>query len=157
MPLAILANAALAALLLTYTATTRLFLGRLRDAEVERVQDRLAGAAMETCLAMTVFRGEASVEAGALFACLAALKVLHWLAADRVAHLDSGAAPGGGGGGGGAGQRGAGLRLAGLLALLLVSLREERSADARRTGKERAPSSPNPLSLIILLFISHSI
>ena len=55
-PLAILANAALAALLLAYTATTSLFLGRLREAEVERVQDRLAGAAMETCLAMTIFR-----------------------------------------------------------------------------------------------------
>ena len=123
MPLAILANAALASLLLAYQATTAAFLGRLRDAEVERVQERLAGAAMETCLAMTVFRDEASVEAGALFVCLGALKVLHWLAADRVAHLDASGSPGGGGGGGGGGgsQRAAGLRLAGLLGLLLVS------------------------------------
>ena len=36
---AILANAGLAGLLLAYAATTALFLGRLRDAEVDRVQN----------------------------------------------------------------------------------------------------------------------
>ena len=67
---------------------------------------------METCLAMTVFRDDATPEAAAAFVCLALAKVLHWLAADRVAHLES--APGAGG-------RGGAVRVAALLALLLAA------------------------------------
>ena len=67
---------------------------------------------METCLAMTVFRDDATPEAAAAFVCLALAKVLHWLAADRVAHLES--APGAGG-------RGGTVRVAALLALLLAA------------------------------------
>jgi len=131
-PLAVLANAGLAALLLAYKATTavrrgegrgrrgwgsgdradppQIFLGALRDAEIERVHERLAGAAMETALAMAVFRADATPSAAVRFALLAAAKVLHWLAADRVSHLESAADP----------RPADGVRLAGLLTLLLA-------------------------------------
>ena len=174
-PAAVLANAGLAAVLTAYQVLTSVFLGTLREAEVERVHERLgqagqrgggvvvagggvvrgasAGpglprhappprrppphlstrhppgthphpshppstppppskAVMETCLAMTVFRDDATPEAAAAFVCLALAKVLHWLAADRVAHLES--APGAGG-------RGGTVRVAALLALLLAA------------------------------------
>jgi E3 ubiquitin-protein ligase synoviolin len=34
----------------------QVFLGRLRDSEVERVNDKVGQAVVETCLAMTIFR-----------------------------------------------------------------------------------------------------
>ena len=35
---------------------TQVFLGTLREAEVERINNRISQAIMETCLAMTIFR-----------------------------------------------------------------------------------------------------
>jgi hypothetical protein len=35
---------------------TQVFLGALREAEVERINNRISQAIMETCLAMTIFR-----------------------------------------------------------------------------------------------------
>jgi hypothetical protein len=37
-------------------ACPQVFLGRLRDSEVERVNDKIGQAVVETCLAMTIFR-----------------------------------------------------------------------------------------------------
>ena len=44
-----------------------MFLGSLREAEVERINDRISQAIMETCLAMTIFREEFNVEFCAMF------------------------------------------------------------------------------------------
>ena len=71
----------------TSHAPRQVFLGSLRDAEVERINDRVSAAVMETCLAMTIFRGELSAEFGALFAALTFVKVLHWLAQARVCRV----------------------------------------------------------------------
>ena len=90
--------------------THQIFLGGLRDAEVERVHERLSGAAMETALAMAAFRTDATPASAARFALLALAKVLHWLAADRVGHLESAGAP----------RPRDAARLAALLALLLA-------------------------------------
>ena len=45
----------------------QVFLGSLREAEVERINDRISQAIMETCLAMTIFREEFNVEFCAMF------------------------------------------------------------------------------------------
>lgn len=55
----------------------QLFLGQLREAEVERINDRISQAVMETCLAMTIFREEFNVEFCTMFTVLTFVKVLH--------------------------------------------------------------------------------
>ncbi len=52
-----------------------MFLGQLREAEVERINDRISQAVMETCLAMTIFREEFNVEFCTMFTVLTFLKV----------------------------------------------------------------------------------
>ena len=54
---------------------TQLFLGQLREAEVERINDRISQAVMETCLAMTIFREEFNVEFCTMFTVLTFVKV----------------------------------------------------------------------------------
>ena len=61
----------------------QLFLGTLREAEVERVNQRISQAIIETCLAMTIFRDEFNVKFVALFTVLSFIKVFHWLVQDR--------------------------------------------------------------------------
>ena len=53
-----LANVAFALAFTMAKGIKRLFLGTLRESEVERLQDRTREAVMETCLAMTIFREE---------------------------------------------------------------------------------------------------
>lgn len=47
--------------------SSQLFLGSLREAEVERINDRMSQAIMETCLAMTIFREGFNIEFCAMF------------------------------------------------------------------------------------------
>ena len=63
----------------------QIFLGALREAEVERVNQRISQAIIETCLAMTIFRDEFNVKFVALFTILSFIKVFHWLVQDRCA------------------------------------------------------------------------
>lgn len=67
----------------------QLFLGTLREAEVEMINDRLSHAVMETCLAMTIFQREFNTEFVVFFTLLAFVKVLHWLLQDRVDFLET--------------------------------------------------------------------
>ena len=53
----------------------QVFLGSLREAEVERVNERISQAVMETCLAMTIFRDEFNAAFVAMFALLTFIKV----------------------------------------------------------------------------------
>lgn len=69
--------------------TTQLFLGTLREAEVEMIRDRLSHAIMETCLAMTIFQREFNAEFVVFFTLLAFVKVLHWLLQDRLEFLET--------------------------------------------------------------------
>ena len=56
---------------------------------MERVNERLSQAVMETALAMTIFREEFNMTFVAMFVVLTFLKVLHWLLQDRVEFLDT--------------------------------------------------------------------
>lgn len=67
----------------------QIFLGNLRESEVERINDRISQAVMETCLAMTIFRDEFNVEFVAMFVILTFVKVLHWLVQDRVDYIET--------------------------------------------------------------------
>ena len=67
----------------------QIFLGALREAEVERVNQRISQAIIETCLAMTIFRDEFNIKFVALFTIQSFIKVFHWLVQDRCdPHLD---------------------------------------------------------------------
>ena len=87
---AVMGNMGFVLSLLVYHLVTRVFLGRLREYEVERVQDRVGQAIIETLLAMTIFRQ--NVESFSLvsqFVLLAFVKILHWLGQDRVDFIET--------------------------------------------------------------------
>ena len=67
---------------------TAVFLGSLRLIEVEHLYDRSWYAVTETCLAMTIFREEFNARFMLLFGLLLLLKILHWLAQDRVDFIE---------------------------------------------------------------------
>ncbi|KFM28713.1 E3 ubiquitin-protein ligase synoviolin [Auxenochlorella protothecoides] len=87
--IAVLGNLGFAATLLTYKCLTRIFLGQLRDAELERISERVSQAVVETCLAMTIFREDVSPLFMAMFVVVSFLKIFHWLVADRVDFIDT--------------------------------------------------------------------
>ncbi len=62
-----------------------MFLGNLREIELERVKEKLSSAVMETCLALTIFREEFNGSFVAMFTALTFVKVFHWLVQDRWA------------------------------------------------------------------------
>lgn len=84
---ALLGNMAFASALLGQSLAIKLFLGGLREIEVEMVRERLSSAIMESLLALTVFRDEFGTFFVAMFATLAFVKVLHWLVQDRVDYI----------------------------------------------------------------------
>jgi len=69
-------------------AVTSFFLGSLRMIEVEHLYDRSWYAVTETCLAMTIFREEFNVRFIMMFGVLLFLKIMHWLAQDRVDFIE---------------------------------------------------------------------
>ena len=86
----VLGNLGFACSLVGYKATVRVFLGTLREYEVERVQDRIGQAIIETLLAMTIFRHNMETFGFiSRFALLAFVKMFHWLAQDRVEFIET--------------------------------------------------------------------
>ena len=86
----ILGNLGFACSLVGYKVVVRIFLGTLRDYEVERVQDRIGQAIIETLLAMTIFRHNMETLGFiARFVLLAFVKMFHWLAQDRVDFIET--------------------------------------------------------------------
>jgi len=85
---AVLGNMAFACALCIYRFLIKLFLGSLRDAEVERLNERVSSAVMETCLAMTIFREEFRVAFVVMFATVTFVKIFHWLVQDRVEYVE---------------------------------------------------------------------
>jgi hypothetical protein len=72
-----------------YTHTHKqVFLGSLREIELERVKEKLSSAIMETCLALTIFREEFNMGFVAMFTALTFVKVFHWLVQDRVDYVE---------------------------------------------------------------------
>ena len=74
----VLGNLAFALTLCLGHLLKAIFLGRLREAEVERLYERAKDAIMETCLAMTIFREEFNVKFVVLFVSLLFVKIFHW-------------------------------------------------------------------------------
>jgi E3 ubiquitin-protein ligase synoviolin len=65
------------------------FLGRLRDSEVERINDKVGQAVVETLLAMTIFRQDFTAGFFAAFVVLSFVKIFHWMVQDRVDFIET--------------------------------------------------------------------
>mmetsp|Transcript_75348 Transcript_75348/g.214284 ORF Transcript_75348/g.214284 Transcript_75348/m.214284 type:complete len:329 (-) Transcript_75348:68-1054(-) len=84
----VLGNFALVLTLLLGRIVKYLFLGALRDVEVEILYDNARYAITETCLALTIFREELSIRVFALFTALLFSKVFHWLSHSRMEFVE---------------------------------------------------------------------
>nr|CAD2180144.1 unnamed protein product [Meloidogyne enterolobii] len=73
---------------LIFSVVRWIFFGQLRPAEVERAQERVWHAIMETCLAFTVFRDDFSPKFVVQFVVLFFVKAFHWLSEDRVDYME---------------------------------------------------------------------
>lgn len=85
----VLGNFVFALLLCFGHLLKKIFLGTLREAEVERIFDKSKDALMETCLAMTIFREEFNTSFVVMFVSLLFVKVWHWLCQDRVEFIET--------------------------------------------------------------------
>ncbi len=77
-------NFALVLVLLLGQAMKKLFLGKLREIEIEHLTDKVWGAVMDILLTMTIFRSEFNTVFITWFTILIFFKIFHWLAQDRV-------------------------------------------------------------------------
>lgn len=66
-----------------------LFLGPLREAEVERLNEQSWREVMEILFAITIFRDEFSITFLAMVTVLLLIKALHWLAQKRVEYIET--------------------------------------------------------------------
>lgn len=82
------ANMLLAIAILVGRIGSYVFLGNLREVEIELLYERAKYTITETCLALTIFRNELSPPIIALFGALLFLKAFHWLASSRIDYLD---------------------------------------------------------------------
>ncbi|KDP21781.1 hypothetical protein JCGZ_00568 [Jatropha curcas] len=69
--------------------TKRLFLGSLREAEVERLNEQSWREVMEILFAITIFRQDFSVTFLTMVTALLLIKALHWLAQKRVEYIET--------------------------------------------------------------------
>lgn len=81
-------NMILATALLLGHVSKAIFLGQLRDVEIELLTERAKYTITETCLALTIFRNELSPSILGLFGALLFLKAFHWLGKGRLEHLE---------------------------------------------------------------------
>mmetsp|Transcript_7400 Transcript_7400/g.9388 ORF Transcript_7400/g.9388 Transcript_7400/m.9388 type:complete len:591 (-) Transcript_7400:185-1957(-) len=86
--IALLGNQILVFTLLLGRLAKCIFLGSLREVEVELLYENARYAITETCLALTIFREELTTRVLALFTALLFAKVFHWLASSRVDYLE---------------------------------------------------------------------
>ncbi|KAL6581312.1 ERAD-associated E3 ubiquitin-protein ligase hrd1a [Orobanche minor] len=69
--------------------TKKVFLGSLREAEVERLNEQSWREVMEILFAITIFRQDFSVSFIAMVTALLLIKALHWLAQKRVEYIET--------------------------------------------------------------------
>eukprot|EP00605_Chrysophyceae_sp_TOSAG23-4_P001480 GSChrysophyteH1.ASY1.ANO1.1617.1 assembled CDS len=81
-------NMVFATALLLASMIQSIFLGPLRNNEMEMLADRAKFTIVETCLALTIFRNELTPPIIALFGGLLFLNAFHWLAKSRIDLLD---------------------------------------------------------------------
>jgi len=84
----VVGNMALVMTLLLGQLTNKLFLGRLREVEKEIIWENLRYSFTETCLALSTFREEISLNVIVMFSLLLFIKVFHWLCEARIEHIE---------------------------------------------------------------------
>ncbi|PUZ76274.1 hypothetical protein GQ55_1G276200 [Panicum hallii var. hallii] len=85
----LLLNTGLVAMCAAWQLVKRLFLGSLREAEVERLNEQSWREVVEILFAVTIFRQDFSVSFLAMVAALLLVKALHWLAQKRVEYIET--------------------------------------------------------------------
>ncbi|KAJ2846815.1 E3 ubiquitin-protein ligase hrd1, partial [Coemansia erecta] len=84
----VLANMGILLTILSGKLLFRIFFGRLRAIEVERLYEQGWFAVTETCLALAILRDEFDAATLALFVFLLFCKMFHWIYEDRVAFME---------------------------------------------------------------------
>ncbi|CAM0914113.1 unnamed protein product [Alopecurus aequalis] len=87
--LLLLLNSGLVAMCAAWQLVRRVFLGPLREAEAERLNEQAWREAVEVLFAVTIFRHEFSVMFLAAVSALLLVKSLHWLARKRVEYIET--------------------------------------------------------------------
>ncbi|MCL7037153.1 hypothetical protein MKW94_028375 [Papaver nudicaule] len=87
--LVLLLNMGLVMMCILWQLTKHLFLGSLREAEVERLNEQSWREVMEILFAITIFRQDFSVTFLAMVTALLLIKALHWLAQKRVEYIET--------------------------------------------------------------------
>lgn len=87
--LVILLNMGLVIMCSLWQLAKRVFLGPLREAEVERLNEQSWREVMEILFAITIFRQDFSVSFLAMVTALLLIKALHWLAQKRVEFIET--------------------------------------------------------------------
>ncbi|KAK9079814.1 hypothetical protein SSX86_001487 [Deinandra increscens subsp. villosa] len=87
--LVLLLNMGLVIMCIMWQLTKLIFLGSLREAEVERLNEQSWREVMEILFAITIFRQDFSVTFLAMVTALLLIKSLHWLAQKRVEYIET--------------------------------------------------------------------
>nr|DAD19260.1 TPA_asm: hypothetical protein HUJ06_020723 [Nelumbo nucifera] len=87
--LVLLLNMGLVIMCILWQLIKRLFLGSLREAEVERLNEQSWREIMEILFVITIFRQDFSVMFLAMVTALLLIKALHWLAQKRVEYIET--------------------------------------------------------------------
>ncbi|KAL8518589.1 hypothetical protein ACS0TY_009807 [Phlomoides rotata] len=87
--LVLLLNMGLVFMCIMWQLTKKIFLGSLREAEVERLNEQSWREVMEILFAITIFRQDFSVTFLAMVTTLLLIKSLHWLAQKRVEYIET--------------------------------------------------------------------
>ncbi|XP_057810776.1 ERAD-associated E3 ubiquitin-protein ligase HRD1B-like [Salvia miltiorrhiza] len=87
--LVLLLNMGLVVMCIMWQLTKKIFLGKLREAEVERLNEQSWREVMEILFAITIFRQDFSVTFIAMVTALLLIKALHWLAQKRVEYIET--------------------------------------------------------------------
>lgn len=87
--LVILLNMGLVIMCTLWQLAKKVFLGSLREAEVERLNEQSWREVMEILFAITIFRHDFSVTFLAMVTALLLIKALHWLAQKRVEYIET--------------------------------------------------------------------
>ncbi|KAF5179948.1 Erad-associated e3 ubiquitin-protein ligase hrd1a, partial [Thalictrum thalictroides] len=87
--LVLLLNMGLVIMCILWQLAKRVFLGSLREAEVERLNEQSWREVMEILFAITIFRQDFSVSFLAMVTALLLIKALHWLCQKRVEYIET--------------------------------------------------------------------
>ncbi|WOK94956.1 ERAD-associated E3 ubiquitin-protein ligase HRD1-like isoform X1 [Canna indica] len=85
----LLLNMGLVVMCIMWQLVKRLFLGSLREAEVERLNEQSWREVMDILFAITIFRQDFSVTFLAMVTALLLIKALHWLAQKRIEYIET--------------------------------------------------------------------